>query len=406
MSKRLLSLIVIVLSANLTTCALGQKVRISAWYWLNSAPKVAWEGDFVTMKNMGFTDVLLSWGVDVAAAGLRTADTRTAIEEAHRAGLGSYLVVWQPSANSLERHAEFQQVDSAGNQLFSFDVFNRQWRQTQWKQYLQRVAKAYHNEPGMAGYVFDDSFTEGPVGNSDGHAGTGAVSYGKYERDHFGGELPRKPADPGWDRWVKARENWWEDWAKDTVGFIRQIDPDKTHEIYLEDPAGDALNPNLHNTIGLDFARVAKYFDAVGAYSSFAYTSSPDSGAKAAQGTRDILAKLKKAVGADKDTIYTYWVADPAEELKPGLAKYPTAAQIRQISEAALQSGVHHLDMYGYRIGDYRVGNKDLQKMTPGAGKTYPLTGQFPQKFLWDRPEIQDELAGYLRSLNRKPKKD
>jgi hypothetical protein len=397
-------LALILLSMSVSSGAFSQNVRISAWYWLNSAPKVAWQGDFVTMKNMGFTDVLLSWGIDVAAAGIRTADTRTAIEEAHRAGLRSYLVVWQPTANSLKRQPEFMQVDSAGNQLFSFDVFNPEWRRTEWKQYLQGIAKAYHNEPGMAGYVFDDSFLQGPVGNLDGRSGTGTVSYGKYEQEHFGGELPRKPSDPRWNEWVKAREGWWEDWAKDTVGFIRQIDPDKNHQIYLEDPAGNALNPILQNTIGLDFARVAKHFDAVGAYSSFSYTSSPDSGVKAAEETKDIISKLKTIVGADKATIYTYWVADPAEELQPGLAKYPTAEQIRQISEAALQSGICHLDMYGFRIGDYRVNEENFAQKTPGNGETYPLTDQFPQKFLWDRPHIQDDLANYLRSLNRESK--
>jgi hypothetical protein len=377
-----------------------QKVRISAWYWLNSAPKVAWQGDFVTMKNMGFTDVLLSWGIDVAAVNIRVADTKRAIEEAHRAGLGSYLVVWQPTANSLKRRPEFMQVDSAGNHLFSFDVFNQEWRNTEWKEYLQGIAKAYHNEPGMAGYVFDDSFLHGPVGNLDGHEGTGIVAYGKYEQDRFGGEIPRTPSDPRWSEWVNARETWWEDWAKDTVAFIREIDSDTKHEIYLEDPAGNALNPNLRNTIGLDFARVAKHFDAVGAYSSISYTSAPDSGAKAAAETTNIISKLQHLVGANKATIYTYWVADPAEELEPGPAKYPTAEQIRQISEAALRAGIRHLDMYGFRIGDYHVNEENLARKTPGSGKTYPLTDQFPQKFLWDRPQIQDELARYLRSLN------
>lgn len=393
----------VLLSASLPSTASAQKVRVSAWYWLNSAPRVAWEGDFVTMKKMGFTDVVLCWGIDLAALTLRTADTRTAMEEAHRAGLGSYLVVWQPTANSLERHPEIQQIDSAGNHLDSFDVFNSEWRHSDWKRYLQQVAKAYHDEPGMAGYVFDDSFTHGPVDKQGGSEGTGIVSYGKYEQDHFGAPLPLKSTDPRWNEWVKVRENWWEDWAKDTVGFIREIDPDKKHEIYLEDPAENVLNPNLHNTIGLDFARVAKHFDAVGAYSSITYTGSADDGARAAKETRDILAKVNQAIGSDKGTIYTFWVADPAEELTPGLAKYPTVAQIRQIAEAALQAGVRHLDMYGYRIGDYRADSGNLEKLTPGSGPDYPLTGQFPQKFLWDRPEIQDALGDYLRGLNSKP---
>src|ERR1700761_3452085 len=87
-------LIVALLSLScFSAIARGQKVRISAWYWLNAAPRVAWEGDFVTMKKMGFTDVVLCWGIDLAAAGQRTADTRAAMEEAYRSGLRSYLVM-------------------------------------------------------------------------------------------------------------------------------------------------------------------------------------------------------------------------------------------------------------------------------------------------------------------------
>ena len=113
---------------------------------------------------------------------------------------------------------------------------------------------AYHGEPGMAGYVFDDSFTLGPVASERGPAGSGIISYGKYEQDHFGGELPRKVTDPRWDEWVAARENWWEDWAKDTVAFIRQVDKNPAHQIYLEDPADDVLHPDRTKTIGLDLA--------------------------------------------------------------------------------------------------------------------------------------------------------
>ena len=403
MLKRFLTMTLVLILVPPQGIAWGQKVRISAWYWLNSAPKVAWEGDFVTMKKMGFTDVVLCWGIDLAAVGFRTQDTKTAIEEAYRAGLKSYLVVWQPTANSLPRLPGFEQVDSAGNVLFSFDVFNPEWRQTSWKQYLQTVAAAYRGEPGMAGYVFDDSFTLGPVATERGPAGSGIVAYGKYEQDHFGGPLPRKVTDPRWNEWVSARQNWWEDWAKDTVGFIRQVDKNPAHQIYLEDPADDVLHPDRTKTIGLDLNRVAKHFDAFGAYSDFAYRGSPEDNAKVVKGTQDILAKVTQEVGKEKNTIYTFWVANPAEELAPGLAKFPTVKQIRLIADAALQAGIRHLDMYGYRIGDYRVEAGTLEKFSPGTGTTYPLTEQFPQKFLWDRPEIQEELGNYLRGLNTSP---
>ena len=389
-----------------STVAFAQpaRVRISAWYWLNSAPRTDWQGDFVTMHNLGFTDVVLCWGIDLAALTFkaRIKDTREAMQSAQRAGLGVYLVIWQPTANSLERRPEYEQVDSAGHHLFSFDVFNPEWRRTQWKQYLQEVAKAYGDEPAMRGYIFDDSFTQGPVGGPVGPSGTGIVSYGRYEREHFDGPLPRTPTDPRWNEWVKAREGWWEDWARDTVKFIREADPDPQHIIYLEDPAGDALNPEVKNNIGLDLTRVARYFDAVGAYTSASWSSSPDSGAKVAQHTRDVLAQVRKVIEPGKLKIYTFWVANIPEERKPGPALYPTADQIRQICEAALQSGIRDLDMYGYRIGEYRMTPGSLWKLAPGTGPMYPLTGQFPLKFLWDRPQIHDALGAYLRSLNAK----
>src|SRR5437879_11142538 len=87
------------------------KVRISAWYWLNSAPKSDWEGDFVTMHNLGFTDVVLCWGIDSAAFGKRIDDSRYAMEMAHKAGIGAYILLWHPYANSLERNPKFMQVD-------------------------------------------------------------------------------------------------------------------------------------------------------------------------------------------------------------------------------------------------------------------------------------------------------
>lgn len=397
-------LLLLVLFCSAVAFAQPPRVKISAWYWLNSAPRTDWQGDFVTMHNLGFTDVVLCWGIDLAALRFkaRIADTREAMLLAQRAGLGAYLVIWQPTANSLKRNPEFEQVDSAGHHLFSFDVFNAEWRETQWKQYLQKVARAYRGEPAMRGYIFDDSFTEGPVGGPDGPRGTGIVSYGRYEQEHFRGPLPRTPKDPRWSEWVKAREGWWEDWARDTVKFIRQADPNPQHIIYLEDPAGNALNPDVKNTIGLDLARVATHFDAVGAYTSTSWNASPNSGEKVAQHTRDVLTRLRKAIDPRKLSIYTFWVANGPEERKPGPALYPTAEQIQRICQAALGLGIYHLDMYGYRIGDYRVTPGTLPKLTPGRGPTYPLTGQFPMKFLWDRPQIHDALAAYLKSLNEK----
>lgn len=388
-----LAWVVLALCIGATGYAESPRVRISAWYWLNSAPKVDWQGDFITMKNLGFTDVLLGWGLDISAVGTRIPDTREAMHWADEAGLHAYLFVWQPTANSLPRRPEVMQVDSAGHQLESFDVFNPAWRSTEWKSYLQKVARAYSHEPAMSGYVFDDSFEAG---------GTGEISYGAYEKREFGEPLPRKPGDPRWDKWCKTRERWWQDWARDTVQYIRAIDPNPRHEIYLEDYFPNIVSAERQRGHGLDFSKVAQYFDAVGGYTTTSWDSSPDSGEKAAEKTVQSLTEIRKMIGDKKQIIYTFWVANQPEERKPGAAQFPTSGQIRMICEAALRLGIRHLDMYGYRIGDYVIKRDDMAQWVPPAPAPYKLTGQFPQKFLWDRPEVHQGLADFLRSLNSK----
>jgi hypothetical protein len=315
--------------------------------------------------------------------------------------MGAYMVIWHPVHNSLERRPEFDQVDPAGEHLFAFDTFNSEWRRTQWKEYLQRVARAYRVEPALAGYVFDDSFGIGPIGNISGKGAAPEnryVSYNAFEEHAFGGRLPRKPGEPRWQDWVETRSKWWEDWARDTVQFIREADPNTRHEIYLEDEAY-VLSPRLRDTVGLDFGRLARHFDAVGAYTAVSWDMQ-DGGAKVAQNTRDVLAKTRAMVGPDKKIIYTFWIADPAEERKPGPARFPTVEQIKLIAEAALEAGIRHLDTYGYRIGEYAVKAENWERARPGTGPTYPITGQFPQKFLWDRPQLHEALGAYLRGLN------
>lgn len=389
---RLAALLLSMLSLSTAIQGAATKVRISAWYWLNSAPRSDWEGDFVTMHNLGFTDVVLCWGIDSAAFGKRIDDSRYAMEMAHKAGIGAYILLWHPYANSLERNPKYMQVDSAGRLLPTFDVFNPEWRNTEWKHYVQTVAKSYGNEPSMAGYVFDDSFQVD---------GTGIVSYGEYERTHFGHELPRKPADPYWKEWRDIRTQWWEHWARDTTHFIREIDPNLQHLIYLEDIAGQILNANLNDTVGVDFARVSHHFDAVGGYTFSNWDASPGSGLKMAEQAQKVLADLRSVLGPNQLIIYTFWVANNGKNV-PRPAQYPTADQIRLVCQAALKSGIRYLDMYGFRIGQSGVRLEDFSGKAPGTESTYPLTGQIPQVFLWDRPEIHDSLKNYLISLNER----
>ena len=365
------------------------KVQVSAWYWLNSAPKTDWDKDFAEMRRLGFTDVLICWGVDLAGVVTRKRDTLEAMKFAHAHGLGTYLIVWQPSANSLPRNSEFMQITSAGKVLDTFDVFNREWRNTEWKRYLEDVARTYRAVPGFRGYAFDDSF------GSDSF-----VSYGAWEQKAFGTPLPRKPGDQRWEDWVKARNDWWEEWAIDTVKFIRQIDPNPAHTLYVEDFIGSLTDPEKPAHLGLDLGRVFKHFDAVGGYTMSHWTADADSAARVAQTNAQAIETVRNLVGPQKRIIFTFWTANEPEERLPGPAKYPTADEIIAICRTALALGIRHLDMYGYRIGEYQATREQMRELVPPEPAPYRITGQFPQKFLYDRPKVKDELSPYLHTLN------
>jgi hypothetical protein len=119
------------LSAGISLCEPASTLRISAWYWLNAAPREEWDRDFRKMAELGFTHVDLCWGLDAAAWALRVEDTRFALRACRRAGLGAYFIVWHPVHNSLARSPEFQQVDPAGHLRFAFNTFNAKWRESQ-----------------------------------------------------------------------------------------------------------------------------------------------------------------------------------------------------------------------------------------------------------------------------------
>ncbi|HYM05066.1 MAG TPA: hypothetical protein VEU11_00760 [Terriglobales bacterium] len=393
-----------ILAAEITICAPPPTLRISAWYWLNAAPRDEWERDFRNMADLGFTHVDLCWGLDAAAWALRVDDTKFALQSCRRAGLGAYFIVWHPVHNSLQRRPEYQQVDAAGRLRFAFNTFNTRWRETQWKEYLQAVARLYAQDPAFAGYIFDDSFEIGPIGGIAGPGGAPSerfISYSEDDRRRFGRDLPKQPSDPDWAAWTQARSGWWEDWARDTNRFIREVDANTMHEVYLEDEQ-HVLSQQARDRAGVDFGRTARAFDAVGAYTVARWDDKPDSGQRATEQTRNVIEKTRAAVGPGKKIIYTFWVGNILELRKPGPAKYPTFEQIREICEAALQSGIRHLDMYGYRIGDFIVTDENWPKKRPPAKGPYPLTDPFPGKYLYDRPELHARLGEYLRELQRR----
>ena len=378
----------------------GRGVRVSAWYWLNSVPKTQWRADFANMKDLGFTDVVLVWGLDGAAFASRIPDSHEAIHAARDAGLGSYLFVWHARYSSLLHDPRFAQVDAGGHTLFAFDAFNPVWRNTQWKTYLQTLAREYGREPGMAGYVFDNSFAIGYVGAVDGPAPAtqeNYIAYGESERKLFGKPLPISPSDPLWGAWSTARQQWWADWARDTRDAIRSIDADSRHRIILED-GENTIDPEIEAHAGFDLQNVASYFDTMSAYWAPHY-SDASAGSKLADDVKAYLTRMRAAVGAEKELSLSLRLSDDATEDAPGHADKPTLEQIKLAIDAALALGIQRIDLYGYRMGVYHLKNPGWSEYLPGTGPTYPLTGQIQGKFIVDRPEIWPGLKSYLAQI-------
>lgn len=419
------------------------RLRISAWYWLNSAEKQQWEKDFKSAAEIGFTDMLLCWGLDSAAVSFQQENTRQALSLCQKFGMKAYLLIWHPSHNSLPRRAEFQQVDNKGNLLFTFDLFNRQWRSTQWKEYLQTVARAYKDHPGLAGYLFDDTFGPGPVGSFEGDKTKvhgDMVSYSSYDYGQFRQWLQNKyktvpqlekswgtavgsweKVEPpkeiteknqaAWNDWCEARSQWYQEWGKDTVKFIRELDPSPDHEVYLEDgqyvlgldkvPSKNSYRPvTVRDTLGLQFGAVASQFDAVCGYTAFRWEI-PDALAKAVKRTRETLEVTRSAVGKQKKIIYTFWAGDLDTD-KPLPLKYPDAQQIIAVAQAALDLGIRHLDLYAYRVGDWRADNAEWLVRRPGPNLNYVLTKPLSGRYLCDRPDVLKELGVLLPQLKAK----
>jgi hypothetical protein len=422
--------------------AKDEQLRISTWYWLNSIEKEKWESDFQSVAQTGFTDIVLCWGLDSAAVLSQKENTRFALDLCNKHNLKAYLFIWHPTHNSLPRLEEFQQVDNKGNRLFTFNLFNRKWRSTQWRDYLQEVAVTYKDHPAFAGYLFDDTFTLGHVGSFGGvdkESPGDFVSYSAYDRELFRQWLQKKYEDllslskawkrdykdwkdiepPAeitaenqneWDDWSKARRDWLREWAEETVKQIREIDGSTQHEIYAEDTryvlgldstvSKFSFRPvTIKDTVGLDFGYVMQPFDAVCGYTFFRWND-PNSLEKAIKATKETLQSTREQMSNRKKIIYTFWASDLDID-RPLPLLFPTADQIISISKMALELGIRHVDYYGFRIGDWRVDEKEWVKLKPGKDPNYPLTKPMTGRFLCDRLDLLKTLAERHKELKQ-----
>jgi hypothetical protein len=420
-----------------------QEARFSVWYWLNAVPKTQWREDFSAISKNGFTHVILCWGYDLSAFRLRKQDSLEALELCRQNRLGAYLLIWHPIHNSLllEAEAEHFQIDNLGNKRFSFNLFSRDWRNSQWKSYLQDIAQTYKGSEAFDGYALDDSFAFGPVSTFSGLKGVEAgdfVSYSEADRLRFREwlksryhtlsrvneqwgitlsdwtdiEIPMKiESEPIWADWTDARTDWLEDWARDTMRFIREVDPDPAHIVYIEDLARvlglestesrfSTRPVTFADTIGLRFGRVTRHFDRLGAYTMPSSWDSEDALDRALEQTDTVLEETIRQAGGVDQLTYTFWISDSQQVFSPGPVTRPTAEEIWKISELALSKGINHIDYYAFDVGGASLDDdEDWKRHLPGTKVDYPLSKQFRKTWLKDRPGgVLEELGGFVKA--------
>jgi len=121
---------------------------------------------------------------------------------------------------------------------------------------------------------------------------------------------------------------------------------------------------------------------------------SDDSLAKVLEETDAVLEETIDQAGGVNQLTYTFWISDSKQVFSPGPVTRPTAAEIWKISELALAKGINHIDYYAFDVGGASLADEaEWKRFLPGTEKDYPLSKQFRQTWLKDRP------GGVLRDL-------
>lgn len=356
---------------------------MGTWYWLDAAPPDEWDADIANIKRLGYDYLVLCWGTDMTLFQRKVKETRRMLEICARHGLRVYLTVW--SAMEMFPHVggrTHQQVDDQGFKRNYYNLWNETWRRGPYRRCLQSIARSYRDCPALRGYLFDDTFAS--VGRK---GGGNTISYDcgdierfrRFMRKRYGapsvlhlfwGHLPnyrnhplkswqavtppRQPSEPYWIEWYEARAQWYEEWARDTKEFIAAEDPGR--ELFLLD--GGGIVANLREDRGIDFTRVAPYFDVVMLYAMPSGFDRPVVDMQPILAAIGFMVRRTRELAPGKKVAFDFHVYQPFDNEhydRPSAWPYPNLEQIRQMTETAARAGANLVDHYGYRIGNWRL---------------------------------------------------
>lgn len=239
--------------------------------------------------------------------------------------------------------------------------------------YVRCVANAFKDHPAYKGVYFDDTFP------SVQHYGISYLGYTSADRKRFCQWLrkryrgienlnmsykirgrkrygsfdavrpPKSPQDglALWHDWTEARAEWCEDFARVAKDAFRSADPDPSHIIVLSDQEYHMRCTALQ--YGLDYARLLVHFDRFEIYLAQEHE-------RVSRGM--LLANVEHAVdkgirlaGRERFQFHT-WFTDPVTyaPMKP--------ATLEAMLECAAAKKIRAIEIYAFKIGDWRKGVK------------------------------------------------
>jgi len=365
-----------------------RKIDLGVWYWLDAAPAEEWDQDLRDMRALGYDYVVAGWGGRIDRVRERIEVTRRFLELAGRHGLGVYLCVWSgmvmyPHVGG-EAHA---QVDNHGQPRSYYNLWDRAWPGRAYREYVQSIAEAYRGCAGLRGYLFDDTFASHSRAPGAGkyvcYTPGDAERFREYLRGryhdlsvinlfwrdgNYGGwdalEPPREPGQEFWLEWYEARAGWFEEWARETRDFIRERDP--RCELYLLDGGGIAAN--LRPLFGIDLGRLTRYFDVVMLYAMPSGFEKPRVDMAPILSAVDFMVSATRELAPDQRVAFDLHIYQPFTDedyTRKSDWPNPTLDQIKAITRQAIASGANMVDHYGYRIGNWRLPDKESREIVP-----------------------------------------
>jgi len=355
-------------------------MEFGTWYHLPCESEDVWPDDFALIRDTGFDFVVLwnflpprgEWGGDSRKIVHVPDKTLRALDEAAKAGLVAYVGIWHPYHMGKVPMAHRPRW-SDGKLALGPNIFNTEWLQDEWLPYVRSAAERFAGHDAYGGIYLDDTFPALPTRTN------GCLSYSASDRARFREWLkarylsvqnlnvrhkltrlkgrrgryrsfraidpPARPEDALvlWTDWMRARADWCEDFARQTMEAYRSIDPNPRHEVVLSDQDYHLECNALQ--YGVDYHRLMRHFDRFELYMAVDHRLVSRRELLASAET-DVLQGM--GIAREKPFQFHTWFADPVEfrPMKP--------ASLEGVLQCAADHGADAIEVFCFKIHDWQ----------------------------------------------------